>query len=119
MLNQIIVALLIIAGGLLMALHPQQALAQDGLPPPSRPMPLGSPSTAVYNQSAYAWTIIHERARVEAHNRMMRTEFNKWIGHSPARPNINASYMSAGSPLYYMPARGQLVNAGVARSWYW
>lgn len=118
MSNQIVVALLIIAGGLGMALQPQQSLAQEGLPP-AKPMPLGSPSTAVYNQSAYAWTIIHERARVEAHNRMMRTEFNKWIGHSPARPNMNASYMSAGSPLFYMPASGQLVNAGVARSWYW
>jgi len=83
------------------------------------PLPLSSPSSMSYNQTAHAWSIIHERARIEAEGRLYRSEFNNAIGHLPARPNMNASYMSTGRPIYYIPARGQFVNTGMTRSWYW
>ena len=111
-------ALLLIVCGFLVAMQPNLVVAQEGQSL-TKPLPLSSPSTAGYNQTAQAWSIIHERARVEAEGRLIRTEFNKWIGHSPARPSMNASYMTNGSPLYYIPARGQFVNAGLTRSWYW
>lgn len=96
----------------------QPAVAQEPQEP-VKALPLVSPSAVVYTQPAYGWSLIHQRARIEAEGRLMRTEFNRAIGHSPARPNLNASYLSGGSQMYYMPARQQFVNAGVARGWYW
>lgn len=85
----------------------------------SSPMPLSSPSSAAYVHESLGMSIIHRRAIFEAEQRMLRTEYNKWIGYNPARPSMNASYLSNSRQLYYIPSRGQFVNAGVARSWYW
>jgi hypothetical protein len=102
------------------ALQPKLAEAQEPRASTAgNPLPLTSPSAMGYNQTAHAWSIIHERARIEAEGRLYRSEFNNMIGHLPARPNMNASYMSTGRPIYYIPARGQFVNAGQTRSWYW
>lgn len=85
---------------------------------PSRPLPLrtsNSPSDDVVKVPS----VIQQRAMFAAEQRMLRIEYNNWIGYSPLRPNMNASYMSNGSQRYYMPSRGAIVSAGNARSWYW
>lgn len=100
----------------------QPATAQEVVnpSPPAKPLPLSSPATSAYNSlSVQPLNIVQQRAMFEAEQRMLRTEWNKWIGHSPARPNLNASYMSNGRQLYFLPQRQQFVNAGATRSWYW
>ncbi len=97
----------------------QRSVAQEPAALGSSPMPLSSPSSAAYVHESLGMSIIHRRAMFEAEQRMLRTEYNKWIGYNPARPSMNASYLSNSRQLYYIPSRGQFVNAGVARSWYW
>ncbi len=63
-------------------------------------------------------TIPQQRAKFAADQRMLRMEWNNWIGYSPLRPNVNASYMSQGMPNYYIYSRGVIVN-GNSRAWYW
>lgn len=113
--------LVLVVASVCFALQTQLVLAQE--PKPANPsfgsLPLTSASALSYDQAAKGWSIIHERARIEAEGRLYRTEFNRAIGHSPARPAVNSSFMSAGRPIYYIPARGQFVNAGLTRSWYW
>ncbi len=120
MLKPTLATLILTVCALFVTMHVGVAAAQENASLTSAErLRLTSPSAASYNQTAQAWDIIHERARIEADGRLLRAEFNKWIGHSPARPNMNASYLSTGSRLYYIPARGQFVNAGLNRSWYW
>ena len=116
-----VAALCLVVASLGLALPVPSAVAQEPKPAnPSRPsLPLTSATALSYHQAAVAWSIIHERARIEAEGRLYRTEFNRAIGHSPARPAMNSSFMSTGRPIYYIPARGQFVNAGLTRSWYW
>jgi hypothetical protein len=64
-------------------------------------------------------TIPQQRARFASDQRMMRLEFNNWIGYSPLRPNVNSSYMSAGYPRYYIPSRNVIVSTGPTRAWFW
>lgn len=85
---------------------------------PSRPLPLAS-SNSPSDEVAAGPSIIQQRAMFAAEQRMLRIEYNNWIGHSPLRPNMNSSYMSNGLQRYYIPSRGVIVSAGNARSWYW
>ncbi len=120
MLKSTIATLLLTVCALFVAFQPSVVDAQEGSTiAPFKPLPLSTHSSASYNSTAQAWAIIHQRARIEADGRLLRTEFNKSIGYSPARPSMNASYMSNSSPLYYIPGREQFVNAGLSRSWYW
>ncbi|MEZ6135493.1 MAG: hypothetical protein R3C53_11345 [Pirellulaceae bacterium] len=64
-------------------------------------------------------SIAQQRAIFAANQRVLRMEFNNWIGYSPLRPNVNASYMSSGYPRYYIPSRGVFVSATGGRAWYW
>ena len=64
-------------------------------------------------------TIAQQRAKFQADQIILRAEWYNWIGYSPLRPNVNGSYMSNGTPRYYIPSRGVIVSAGQARSWYW
>lgn len=115
-----IAALLLTICALFATVHVGRVAAQEkASDSPAKQMPLTSPSASSYNKTEKAWSILHERARIEADGRLLRSEFNKWVGHSPARPNMNASYLSNGSRLYYIPGRNQFVNAGAGRSWYW
>lgn len=120
MFKPTIATLLLTFCALLVTLQVGRAAAQENAAdPPAQQMPLTSPSASSYNRTEKAWAIIHERARIEAEGRLLRSEFNHWVGHSPARPNMNGSYLSNGSRLYYIPGRSQFVNAGAGRSWYW
>jgi len=85
---------------------------------PSRPLPLVS-SNSPSDEVVKGPSVIQQRAMFAAEQRMLRIEYNNWIGHSPLRPNMNASYMSNGLQRYYIPSRGVIVSAGNARSWYW
>lgn len=85
---------------------------------PSRPLPLGT-SGSPSDEVAKVPSVIQQRAMFAAEQRILRIEYNNWIGHSPLRPNMNASYMSNGMQRYYIPSRGAIVSAGNARSWYW
>lgn len=64
-------------------------------------------------------TFPQQVARYQAQQRVLRMEFNNWIGYSPLRPNMNASWMSNGVQQFYIPSRGVFVSAGPSRSWYW
>lgn len=89
----------------------------------SKPLPLLSPSVTTYQRyDTYreaAQQQIRERVQFEARQRVLRAEWNEWIGYNPSRPTVNASYLSNGLQSYYVPARGQIVNNGMGRSWYW
>lgn len=64
-------------------------------------------------------TYAQQRARFEDQQRIMRMEFNRWIGYSPLRPTMNASYMSNGVQRYYIPARAGIYSANTTTVWYW
>lgn len=85
-------------------------------------LPLTGQSAAAYQRyDAYreeAQQQIRQRVQFEARQRVLREEWNQWIGYSPARPTVNASNLSNGLPYYYVPSRGQIVNTGMGRSWY-
>ena len=88
---------------------------------PSDPAPKLPLSTANYDAVAQepVLTIPQQRAKFASDQRMLRLEYNNWIGYSPLRPNVNSSYMSAGYQRYYMPTRNVIFSAGNARAWYW
>ena len=97
---------------------PSVVKAQEPANRIDRQLPLvtaNSPSDSVPQEL----TIVQQRAKFAADQRMLRTEWNNWIGYSPLRPNLNSSYMSNGTQRYYIPSRGVIVSAGNARAWYW
>jgi hypothetical protein len=96
-----------------------QADAQENPTAQPQPaMPVSNSPSAVYYQYK-PLTFAQQRARFEAEQRMYRMEWNLWIGHSPLRPNSNASYMAASYyQNYYNADRGVLINTGT-RGWYW
>jgi hypothetical protein len=108
--------LLVVAVALFISFE-QPGMAQEPLKAPSVPMPLTN-SPSAYNTMP-PLTIPQQRAKFEADQRMLRMEWNNWIGYSPSRPNMNASYMSNGLQQYYIPSRGVIVSTGHSRSWYW
>lgn len=80
------------------------------------PLPLTTSSSQIEIKPP---SIAQQRAQYEADQRMMRMEWNKWIGYSPLRPNMNASYYSNGFQRYYIPSRGVFVSGYQTRTWYW
>ena len=89
MFKPTIATLFLIACALFLTLQVGEVTAQESASDfPVQQMPLTSPSASSYNKTEKAWAILHERARIEADGRLLRSEFNKWVGHSPARPNI-------------------------------
>ena len=92
------------------------ALAQELTPEPI--LPLSNTPSAAYP----AWaplTYAQQVARFESEQRMLRIQWNKWVGYDSLRPSMNASYMSNGSRRYYIPSRGLIVTSGPTRTWYW
>lgn len=89
----------------------------------SKPLPLSGSSAAAYQRyDAYreeAQQQIRQRVQFEIQQRVLREQWNQWIGYSPARPTVNASNLSNGFPHYYVPSRGQIVNSGMRRAWNW
>ena len=81
------------------------------------PLPLSTSRSSAYQERPL--TIAQQRAKFAADQRMLRLEWNQWIGHEPLRPFMNASYMSNGSPRYYIPSRGVIVSYGMGNAWYW
>ena len=84
----------------------------------------GSPSDkmALSNSSsvtAKPLTFPQQVARYEAQQRVMRMQWNASIGYSPLRPNMNASWMSNGVQVFYIPSRSVFVSTNSARAWYW
>lgn len=121
---------LLSAVALLIGFSSTPCFAQDnafqGAPAPamqSGRLPLSGASAAAYqNYDAYreeARQQIRQRIQFEAQQRVLREEWNQWIGYSPARPTVNGSNLSNGLPYYYIPSRGQIVNNGLGRSGYW
>lgn len=82
---------------------------------PSDKMSLSS-SSSVGQQ---ALTFPQQVARYEAQQRVMRMQWNANIGYSPLRPNMNASWMSNGVQVFYIPSRSVFVSTNSARAWYW
>lgn len=78
-----------------------------------------TPSADYYEHPLANFTIAQQRAWFAAQQNMYRQEWYNWMGYSPLRPSINASYMASGSPRYFIPSRGVIVNTGAIRSWYW
>lgn len=75
---------------------------------PSQPLPL-SATTSVGNYDAMVskpLTIAQQRARYDADQRMMRMQWNKWIGYEPARPSLpNALTNNEMNPYFQQPVR--------------
>ncbi len=90
--------------------------AQEPLPEPT--IPLSNTSSNSY-ESEPPLTYAQQVARFESEQRILRMQFNKWIGHEPLRPAMNANYMSNGMQRYYLPSRGWIVTPGNVRTWYW
>ncbi|MCR9293167.1 MAG: hypothetical protein NXI32_10640 [bacterium] len=89
---------------------------QEPLPDPDIPLS-NSPSTSY--ASPPPLTYAQQTARFESEQRILRMQWNKWIGYEPLRPTMNASYMSNGVQRYYIPARGVIVSPAYANAWYW
>jgi hypothetical protein len=81
-------------------------------------IPLSNISSTSY-QAEPPLTYAQQTARFESDQRIMRMQFNKWIGYEPLRPAMNSSYMSNGLKRYYIPARGWIVTPGNVSTWYW
>jgi hypothetical protein len=79
----------------------------------------GAASRSSYETAAAPLTIAQQRAAYEANQRMYRTEWYNWAGHSPLRPHMNASYMSGGFQHYYHQPYPVVHRIGFARGWYW
>ncbi|MBX3421256.1 MAG: hypothetical protein KF752_06830 [Pirellulaceae bacterium] len=95
---------------------------QETLPaeaPLSRPTATSLSHASGYYVPFKPLTISQQRARYEAEQRMYRTEWYQWIGYNPARPAVNASYMSFGEQYYYTPSRAAMFNTGPTRAWLW
>ena len=86
--------------------------------PPVAPLPLSNSPSVQYPAPA-PLSFAQQQARFEAEQRTLRMAWNNWIGYSPLRPNMNASYMSNGLQQYYIPSRAVIVSTGHTRSWYW
>lgn len=80
------------------------------------PLPLSTSRSASQEKPL---TIAQQRARFAADQRMLRLEWNQWIGYEPLRPSMNSSYMSNGVQRYYIPSRGLIVSTGATNAWYW
>ncbi len=92
--------------------------AQEPVGQPPQGIPLSS-SPSVSYMPAVPMTIPQQRALFAAEQRMLRLEWNRWIGYSPLRPHMNASYMSNGVRTYFIPGRSVIVSAGRTPAWYW
>lgn len=86
-------------------------------------LPLSSRSAAEYarydSQRQETRELIRQRVQFEAQQRVLREQWYQWIGYSPSRPTVNASYMSTSTQYYYIPTRGRIVSSGPARALYW
>ena len=83
------------------------------------PLPLATDRSASDYVGRPMLTIPQQRAKFAADQRMLRLQWNEWIGYSPLRPQMNGSYMSNGVHRYYIPRRGVIVSAGPSSYWYW
>ena len=106
----------IVAMAIAIAWIATRASAQEPVLEPRLPLSNApSGSQAGFEALSYSQQI----ARFESDQRILRMQWNKWIGHEPLRPSVNASYMSNGLRQYYIPSRGLIVTAGPTRAWYW
>ncbi len=105
----IAVGLIVMAANSVDAQEPAEASPSDRIPLSN------SPSYELPPPLTFA----QQKARFQEEQRMLRMEWNKWIGYSPSRPNMNASYMSNGLQRYYIPSRGVIVTGYNHSGWYW
>ena len=88
----------------------QPASADDTVVPP--PLPLSSPASLGTYETAQSqpMTIAQQRARFEADQRIMRMQWNKWIGYEPLRPSQpNPMMNNEMNPNYLQPVRNRPV----------
>lgn len=93
----------------LLAIMASPARADD---PPVPPVPSPLPLTTSSSLSGYdasigkPLTIAQQRARYEADQRMLRMQWNKWIGYEPLRPAMpNALTNNEINHHYFQPVR--------------
>ena len=82
------------------------AQADDTVVPP--PLPLSSTSSLSGYEGTVQQplTIAQQRARYDADQRMLRMQWNKWIGYEPLRPSQpNALTNNEMNPYYMQPVR--------------
>ncbi len=82
----------------------------------SSPLPLAASDSLAQVQPL---TFAQQIARMEAEQRALRIQWYNWIGHSPLRPTVNATYLSTTLPRYYIPSRGVIVKYAGGSGWYW
>ena len=120
-----LLAVCLVALALLVTSHTAHAQAtvspsdQQTIPyAPAAPLPPSHPQAEAYAQFPQM-TIAQRRARFQAEQQMLRQEWYNWMGYTPMRPTVNASYMASTARHYYLPSRGAIVNLGGSRVWYW
>ncbi len=69
----------------------QQSQAQE-----NDVLPMSTSTSAAVLYEPKPLTYPQQLARFQAEQRMMRMEYNRWIGFDPARPATNSSYMYSG-----------------------
>lgn len=117
MLKTRVAILALTLSGLLSSAGQSQEL--ENLAPPAKSdanaLPLSTSQSAYPKPPSFAV----QTARFQAEQRVLRMQWNKWIGHDPLRPTMNASYMSNGVQRYYLPNRSAIVSAYGGSYWYW
>jgi hypothetical protein len=90
----------------LLALFASPAFAGDPVQPPALPL---STSVSVGGYDAVVsqpLTMAQQRARFDADQRMLRMQWNKWIGYEPLRPSQpNVMMNNEMNPYYLQPVR--------------
>ncbi|MGN6544111.1 MAG: hypothetical protein ACTHK7_03615 [Aureliella sp.] len=94
----------------LLAIAARPASADDPPMPPAAPSPLPLSTTSSLGSYEVTvskpLTIAQQRARYEADQRMLRMQWNKWIGYEPLRPSLpNPMMNNEMNPYYLQPVR--------------
>lgn len=91
-----------------LAMATSAAWADDPPISPISPIPLSTTlSLGGYDATVpQPLTIAQQRARFDADQRMLRMQWNKWIGYEPLRPSMpNAMMQNERNPYYLQPVR--------------
>ena len=112
--NSLLAAMILMTA--FVCLPQNEVKAQDGAE--RAPLPITTSPSIARKRKALEYR--QAVAQYQQQQMISRMEWNKWIGYSPLRPQMNASYMSNGVQQYYLPSQGRFISAGyTARTWYW
>lgn len=90
----------------LLAMFAGPARADDPAHPPALPLTTTTSLGGYEASVSQPLTIAQQRARYDADQRMLRMQWNKWIGYEPLRPSQpNVMMNNEMNPYYVQPVR--------------